>query len=46
VLAYYNESSYDDIAHTLGIDRNHAGVLLLRAKQMLRRSLAASQEES
>ena len=46
VLAYYNESSYDDIAHTLGIDRNHAGVLLLRAKQMLRRSLASAQEES
>ena len=46
VLAYYNESSYDDIAHVLGIDRNHAGVLLLRAKQMLRRSLTATQEES
>jgi RNA polymerase sigma-70 factor (ECF subfamily) len=46
VLAYYNESSYDEIARTLGIERNHAGVLLLRAKQMLRRSLAAAQEES
>jgi RNA polymerase sigma-70 factor (ECF subfamily) len=43
VLAYYNESSYDEIAHTLGVDRNHAGVLLLRAKQLLRRSLAAAE---
>jgi len=46
VLAYYNDASYDEIAHALGITRNHVGVLLLRAKQLLRRSLAASREES
>jgi len=46
VLAYYNESSYDEIAHTLGITRNHVGVLLLRARQQLRRDLAASQGEA
>lgn len=46
VLAYYNESSYDEIAHALGTTRNHVGVLLLRAKQLLRRDLAASQEEA
>lgn len=46
VLAYYNDANYDEIAHALGITRNHVGVLLLRAKQLLRRSLAASQEES
>lgn len=39
VLAYYNESSYDEIAVSLGITRNHVGVLLLRAKQLLRRAL-------
>lgn len=46
VLAYYNESSYDEIARTLGTTRNHVGVLLLRAKQSLRRTLKASQEDS
>ena len=46
VLAYYNDANYDDIAHTLGVTRNHVGVLLLRAKQMLRQTLAASQGES
>lgn len=40
VLAYYNESSYEDIAHVLGIERNHVGVLLLRAKRALRDTLA------
>jgi RNA polymerase sigma-70 factor, ECF subfamily len=44
VLAYYNEASYDDIAHALGFTRNHVGVLLLRARQLLRRSLAATEE--
>jgi RNA polymerase sigma-70 factor, ECF subfamily len=39
VLAYYNESSYDDIAATLDITRNHVGVLILRGKQALRREL-------
>jgi RNA polymerase sigma-70 factor (ECF subfamily) len=46
VLAYYGEQSYDDIAATLGISRNHVGVLLLRGKQTLRRALARSEEES
>lgn len=39
VLAYYNDSSYDDIAATLGITRNHVGTLILRGKQALRKSL-------
>jgi len=42
VLAYYNEASYEEIATTLGITRNHVGVLLLRAKQSLRRALESS----
>jgi RNA polymerase sigma-70 factor (ECF subfamily) len=46
VLAYYNDANYDEIAHALGVTRNHVGVLLLRAKQLLRHSLAASQVES
>jgi RNA polymerase sigma-70 factor, ECF subfamily len=39
VLAYDRESSYDDIAVTLGITATHVGTLVFRAKQMLRRSL-------
>jgi len=39
-LAYYSDADYDDIATTLGITRNHVGVLLCRAKQLLRQSLA------
>ena len=39
VLAYYEESSYDEIASALGITRNHVGVLILRAKQALRQRL-------
>jgi RNA polymerase sigma factor (sigma-70 family) len=39
VLAYYEDASYDDIAAALGITRNHVGVLILRAKQALRREL-------
>jgi RNA polymerase sigma-70 factor, ECF subfamily len=46
VLAYYNESSYDDIAATLGITRNHVGVLLLRGKQALRSRLLGSRAQS
>jgi RNA polymerase sigma-70 factor (ECF subfamily) len=46
VLAYYNEWSYDEIAAELDITRNHVGVLLLRARRLLRRELAASDEES
>jgi RNA polymerase sigma-70 factor (ECF subfamily) len=41
VLAYFNQLSYDEIADQLEISRNHVGVLLLRAKQRLRASLAA-----
>ena len=36
VLAYYNDSSYEEIASDLSISRSHVGVLLLRAKQQLR----------
>jgi RNA polymerase sigma-70 factor (ECF subfamily) len=39
-LAYYGDQDYDEIATALGITRNHVGVLLCRAKQMLRQSLA------
>jgi len=46
VLAYYGEQSYDEIAATLGISRNHVGVLLLRGKQTLRRALAPAEEEA
>jgi RNA polymerase sigma-70 factor (ECF subfamily) len=45
-LAYYNELNYDEIAAELSITRNHVGVLLLRARQSLRRALAASFGES
>lgn len=44
MLAYYNESSYDDIAASLAISRNHVGVLLLRARQQLRTTLDESGE--
>ena len=44
VLAYFNQSSYDQIAEQLGISRNHVGVLLLRAKQKLRADLDAGEE--
>lgn len=39
-LAYYADASYDDIARDLGITRTHVGVLLCRAKQMLRTTLS------
>jgi RNA polymerase sigma-70 factor, ECF subfamily len=45
VLAYFNDSSYDEIAADLGITRNHVGVLLLRGKHLLRQSLAAADTE-
>jgi RNA polymerase sigma-70 factor (ECF subfamily) len=41
-LAYYSDADYDDIAATLGITRNHVGVLLCRAKQLLRQALAGT----
>ena len=40
VLAYYAESSYDEIAAELGITRTHVGALLCRAKQTLRKTLS------
>jgi RNA polymerase sigma-70 factor (ECF subfamily) len=43
VLAYLDGASYDEIAATLGITRNHVGVLLLRAKQLLRKALAGAE---
>ena len=39
VLAYYNESSYEQIASKLSISRSHVGVLLLRAKQQISKHL-------
>lgn len=42
-LAYYREASYDEIAETLGITRNHVGTLILRAKRKLRSALAADE---
>lgn len=44
VLAYYEDATYDEIAAALGITRNHVGVLILRAKQALRRELLARAE--
>jgi len=46
LLAYYDDASYDEIAEALGLSRNHVGVLLLRGKQALRKTLAPSEEES
>ena len=45
VPSYYNEASYNEIAEALGISRNHVGVLLLRGRQALRKTLAPSEEE-
>lgn len=39
-LAFYADASYEDIARELGITRTHVGVLLCRAKQLLRKALA------
>src|SRR5436190_45462 len=39
VLAYYNEMSYDEIAATLGLGRNHVATLIFRGKQQLRQKL-------
>jgi RNA polymerase sigma-70 factor (ECF subfamily) len=40
VLRYYSELSYDEIAQQLGLQRNNVAVLIFRAKQELRRTLA------
>ena len=45
-LAYYADADYDEIATTLGITRTHVGVLLCRAKQMLRQSLAGASTDA
>ncbi len=39
VLAYYNDLSYDEIAETLGLGRNHVATLIFRGKQQLRQRL-------
>lgn len=39
VLRYYSELSYDEIAQQLGLQKNHVGALIFRAKQELRRKL-------
>jgi RNA polymerase sigma-70 factor (ECF subfamily) len=39
-LAYYADAGYDEIAAELRITRTHVGVLLCRAKQLLRKTLA------
>ena len=46
VLAYYRDASYDEVAAALGITRTHAGALICRAKQALRRSLTPANAES
>lgn len=45
VLAYFHDASYEEIAEHLNVSRNHVGVLLLRAKQHLRNSLAGAPGE-
>jgi RNA polymerase sigma-70 factor (ECF subfamily) len=45
VMAYYADASYDEIAAALDTSRNHVGVLLLRARERLRRDLAHLEEE-
>ena len=45
VLRYYSELSYDQIAATLGLSRNHVATLLFRGKQELRRILGGSSKE-
>ncbi len=46
VLAYYADASYDEIASSLDLQRNHVGVLLLRGKARLREALAEFAEDS
>jgi RNA polymerase sigma-70 factor (ECF subfamily) len=41
-LAYYADADYAEIASQLGLTRTHVGVLLCRAKQLLRQTLAAA----
>jgi RNA polymerase sigma-70 factor (ECF subfamily) len=39
ILAYFHDASYEEIAAMLNLERNHVGVLILRAKQMLRTNM-------
>jgi RNA polymerase sigma-70 factor (ECF subfamily) len=39
VLAYYNDMSYDEIADSLGLGRNHVATLIFRGKRQLRAKL-------
>jgi RNA polymerase sigma-70 factor (ECF subfamily) len=39
VLRYYTDMSYEDIGTALGISPNFVGVLLLRARRTMRKSL-------
>ena len=41
-LRYYSDMTYDEIAETLGVRRPFVGVLLLRARHQLRRTLEQS----
>lgn len=45
VLAYFNQFSYDEIGEQLSIRRSHVGVLLLRAKKLVRAALADTDVE-
>ena len=38
-LRYYSDLSYEQIAETMGLARNHVATLIFRAKKQLRRSL-------
>ena len=42
VLRYYTEMSYDEIAESLGVQRNFVGVVLLRARHQLREAMRSS----
>jgi RNA polymerase sigma-70 factor (ECF subfamily) len=44
VLRYYSEMSYEQIAGTLGLNRNHVATLIFRGKKELRRLLAQPAE--
>ena len=45
VMRYFSELSYDEIARTLGTSRTHIAVLIFRAKQQLRRTLAGGAQQ-
>lgn len=45
VLRYDSELSYDEIAATMGLKRNHVATLIFRAKRELRTALQAAQKD-